>query len=987
MKAFFVSNTMPNSQNTQNVTTMEDIASLNIFHQNLCGISNKRNELELYVQNVLTKLDFICVTEHFLNALNAPLFTLTDYVLVSHNTRINKKRGGSLILGHKNRQVIDCTQINKLYKAESFEICCTKDVESGLYICCCYRSPYENNFTIFMTQLEKMLEYFFNKKCILCGDFNIDLLYENKKRTEFLSLLRCYSFKTLIEEATFIRNQSYSCIDNFVTNLDDNYIEEVSLDHNGLADGHAGLFCKLKNQMVMKKNKNNNQMITVEKRMFTKNNNDIFKNKLLGTDWSSMGINTFLSKFHNIFQCSFKKRNRRIVIQNNSAGIKWTTKGLRVSSKMKRVLCVSHGSCHNTILTYKSNYIRLFRKVVKGAKSIAVTDQIQKAKNKSKEIWQVVNRHRNKAKQRSFKRLIVNMDDRIIDDPREVANVFAEHFNNCNHSLDNAEEYNSLFYLKESTDRVNSEMRLTIVTAEEIVKIVGSMPNKTSSGYDDLPISVIKQHIEFLAEPLSAFFNKCFDDGIFPEQLKIAKVIPLHKKGSQTDIKNYRPISVLPTISKIFEKLIKVRLVTHLNRNKVLNKRQFGYQKGVGTAEAICTLIDDVVEKLNQKLKVAGIFLDLSSAFDTVNHTLLLAKMEHYGVRGKVLDLFYSYLTNRKMFVEVKDLNQDNFQKVYHSQLRNVLTGVPQGSILGPVLFLIFTNDLLNLATKICSNMKIVAFADDTNAVVSGGSAEALSDTINTVLESFQLWFLANKLKINTKKTNILLFKSTSRGNDILDVKLNGEKIDIVDSVKFLGVHIDALLNWKNELKAIDGSVSSACYALRSLRDEVSLDILKSVYYALVESRFRYSIQLWGNSYKYNHDRAFILQKRAIRTIVRIPQIESCRQYFQSLSILTVPCLYILTILTSLAKHINNYETKDERQKRESTRNKYIKLKLNSKLNIVKHCTQYQAVKLFNCLPKELKELLYKTTLFKKKLKVFLLEKCFYSVDEFMTHR
>lgn len=308
MTFFFEPNTFFDSQSSQKGTVIHDIATLTIFHQNLCGISNKKDELELYVDNLVPKLDFICVTEHFLNKLNAPLFALTDYYLVSHNTRVNKKRGGSLILGHRDRRVLDYMPINKLYKSEAFEICCTKDIDTGLYICCCYRSPDEKNFKIFMEKIEIMLEYLFNKKCIICGDFNIDLLCENKKRTEFVSLLRCYNFKTLIKTATFTRNQSSSCIDNLITNLDDSYIQKVSVDHNGLADGHAGLFCELKLYMPMGNRANTNQKIIIEKRMLTKNNHETFSKKLLGIDWSSMGINSFLRKFHDVFQSSFRKQ-------------------------------------------------------------------------------------------------------------------------------------------------------------------------------------------------------------------------------------------------------------------------------------------------------------------------------------------------------------------------------------------------------------------------------------------------------------------------------------------------------------------------------------------------------------------------------------------------------------------------------------------------------------------------------------------------------
>ncbi|KAH9645517.1 hypothetical protein HF086_000045 [Spodoptera exigua] len=214
-----------------------------------------------------------------------------------------------------------------------------------------------------------------------------------------------------------------------------------------------------------------------------------------------------------------------------------------------------------------------------------------------------------------------------------------------------------------------------------------------------------------------------------------------------------------------------------------------------------------------------------------------------------------------------------------------------------------------------------------------------------------------------------------------MDISLNNEKIELVRDVKFLGIHLDDLLNWKKELAHIDSTISSACFALRTLRDETNKDQLKMVYYALVESRLRYSIQFWGKSYGYNFQRAFILQKRAVRTIVRISQRESCRPHFQRLGILTLPSLYILVLLVNFKKYVYEFESENERIARESTRRKDFNNKIVPNLNVAKHSPQYQVVKLFNKLPADLKDSLY-TSSFKAKLKEFLLARNLYTFDE-----
>lgn len=278
-------------------------------------------------------------------------------------------------------------------------------------------------------------------------------------------------------------------------------------------------------------------------------------------------------------------------------------------------------------------------------------------------------------------------------------------------------------------------------------------------------------------------------------------------------------------------------------------------------------------------------------------------------------------------------------------------------------------------------------FADDTNAIVSADSIDSLNRILNNLLELFQRWFSINGLKLNTDKTNVLLFKTTARNKDELAVRAEGELIANVDSVVFLGIHLDSFLNWKQELVALNNSISSACYALRGLRDVIGLKELKIVYHALVESRLRYSIKLWGFSYSYNIDSAFVLQKRAIRTIVRIPQSVSCKEFFIRLEILTAPCLYILVLLSDLSKHHSEIITESDNIKRLASRRKDLPTRIKPHLGVVKHSPLYQAVNLFNKLPISLKLLFDRPLTFKNKLKKFLLEKCYYSINEFLSDR
>lgn len=949
-----------------------------IYHQNVCGISTKKEELDMYLNNMdASKPKYVCITEHFLNPKNVALLNLTNYKLVAYNVRSNMIRGGSLILGLNNCNYEEVSICTVLYKQEYFEICGIKDKDTNLNICCLYYNGKILYFNDFMTQLEKLLTYFFNKKCIIGGDFNVDLLKDDKNKVQFLSLLKCYNFRALIDSGTYICGDARSCLDNFLTNILPESLDTITVDHNGLSDGHAGLFSTLSLPCKVRVNYKE-RYIKVMHRIFSTKNNDRFRENILKREWNNFGISSFLKNFNECFTMSFKKIYRKYKVNSDNI-IKWVTMGIRTSSKMKRFLMTVNKLTHDiSLVEYRNNYIRVFRKVIRNAKRLAVQSELRKSKNRTKSIWRIVNKHRNKVATQNRQKIVLQVGDNTVVNEQEIVEIFSDQFNF--ESTSGSSVVGRVNSLRTSNiEVINKDMSWTPITPFEIQKILRTMERKKSSGYDEMPITVIQDNVDILAESLSKFYNECYNQGVFPEQLKIAKIIPIYKKGKRTDPMNYRPISLLPVLAKIFEKLIKVRLLNHLERYNILNVRQFGYQRNRGAKDAVHTLIDDIVVSLNEKKKVSGLFLDLSSAFDTIDHVALAKKLELYGVRGKTLQLFQSYLNNRYQFVEVISAESEELVQC-KSRAIKIKRGVPQGSILGPILFIIFTNDLIKFIEDKFTNVKLVVFADDTNAVISAENLESLELKTNEVLSAFDFWFKNNNLVINTSKTNVLLFRTTARNHEHMDIMMTNKIIPLVESVKFLGIYIDSFLNWQPELSKLENKISSSCYALRSLRDEASVADLKMVYHAIVESHLRYSIRFWGNSYDYNVKKAFILQKRAIRTIARIPLWESCRPYFRQLSILTVPCLYILELLTGVTECSSDF-SKDIESDRLVTRRKDRRGVIAPKFNIIKHSPRYQTTKIYNSLPRELK-MVQDHISFKKRLKRFLLEKSFYCIDE-----
>ena len=322
--------------------------------------------------------------------------------------------------------------------------------------------------------------------------------------------------------------------------------------------------------------------------------------------------------------------------------------------------------------------------------------------------------------------------------------------------------------------------------------------------------------------------------GVFPDALKIVKVLPLHKGGSVLDPNNFRPISLLSIFDKIIEKLMHKQLYSFFEDHNILYDNQFGFRKRNSTVYALMEITERIKETVDTGKFGCGIFIDLKKAFDTVNHKILLTKLEHYGIRGVLLKWFASYLLNRKQFVSLNGENSD---------LKTVTCGVPQGSVLGPLLFLIYINDLPNVSDK----LKNFLFADDTNIYYESVDLIELEKTVNKELQNLCLWLKVNRLALNIDKTNFLIFHSTKRmKNHNVTLKLDKKAISEQTYIKYLGVLIDSHLNWKHHIVNISKKISRGIGVMYRIRNYVNLNVLKSIYYSLIYSNIVYAIEVWG---------------------------------------------------------------------------------------------------------------------------------------------
>ena len=360
------------------------------------------------------------------------------------------------------------------------------------------------------------------------------------------------------------------------------------------------------------------------------------------------------------------------------------------------------------------------------------------------------------------------------------------------------------------------------ISYKELNKALTELKRIKSCGYDDITSNVVIHVVECIRKPLFHLISSSFEHSTFPDKLKVAKVYPVYKNGDSNNMSNYRPISLLPVFSKIYEKVIYNQIYNYLNINKLLYKNQFGFQKSCSTEHAIIELTNKIFKSFDKGEQVLGVFIDLSKAFDTVDYGILLSKLNHYGIKGLIYKWTKNYLSNRKQFVIKKE-----------SSVLDIKCGVPQGSILGPLLFLIYINDIHR-----ASKLRSILYADDTTLFFNHNNIKSMFGTMNTELENFNLWFRANKLSLNCEKTNYILFHKTgqliSQPLKIPDLLINNKTIKREKYAKFLGVQIDENLSWRNHIGLIESKISSAIGILYKSRSFLDLQSRKKLYFSLV---------------------------------------------------------------------------------------------------------------------------------------------------------
>ena len=780
-----------------------------------------------YLSTVNFLFDFIIVTESWLKKDRDVGYELEGYRSQSIY-RDENRRGGGIKIYYQNyihAEVVDnLTVIND--DIESIFLEARIPSLKKFYIGGLYRPP-DSNINNFLDFIDTTLNGIDSKKCIITGDMNLNLdkIDTRPNVRSYYDLFSSYGYINTISLPTYVSSSyddAISCIDHLWTNID--HVKESFVITPPFSDHHA--ICTYFNL------KCEHTLININFRDYSRRNIDRFENNsplefsefTPGEDVESMSknITQFLKKLQDKY---FPKKNKKI--SNKRLRAPWITSDI-LKCIRKRHLWYKLAVRNVITRASYNHYCRCLNSLLLLAETSYYRKKLHSLKSNPKLNWRTVNKLMNNDKQDFFQDTFM-IDGSKTSDLSKITNGFNDYFISYPASIRER-------ITPPSSTNINSipfnenNMFMYPATNDEIIKIIKGL--KKEGGLDDVSRRFLKLASSQIAPYLRDLFNKCIQSGIYPSEFKTAKITPVYKKGQRDSISNYRPISVLNNLSKIFETLIYNRIKSFFHTYDLLSNKQFGFREGSNTELATLHVINKIMPSIQDQKFAICVFLDYRACFDTICRNILFSKLERYGVRGLPLELIKSYFEGRKQFVCIKDV---------HSTVREQNIGVIQGSKTGPLFFDIYANDF----NSICVNDENVLYADDTSLVYIGDDVGDLCDHVNSRLSIIVNWCRINKISLNVNKCEYMLITNRINYADPY-VYIANESLVRTNCFKYLGVFLDSSLRFHKQVDTVYSRLSKVSGISFRLRDHLDESSAKKIYYAFVQSILNYCICTWG---------------------------------------------------------------------------------------------------------------------------------------------
>ena len=719
----------------------------------------------------------------------------------------------------------------------------------SFHLVCWYRPPTAGVDELAFENLRGILKELDReeKEIILIGDTNCDFKCSKNANAKQLKLIYSeYQLEQLIKSYTRVamtttesgeQRTSKTLIDHF-SSSNSKYIIEADVVKTGMVDHYLVYGIRKINAWRRFKKKKPN---VIESRSMTKYDKALFRNDIQQVDWEAIltpfsdnpaGMaTTFQEVFESILDLHAPLRRKRV----RSEFAPWLTPSLRNLMFDRDRLKVQAEKSPEMWSAYKRK-----RNQVTNEMRISIRDYyhglIEENIGDPKKMWRTINKVLDK-NVNTVSISSLEIDGKYLTRERDVVEAMNHHFVSVGPKL--AEKITS----KPGDDclrYINSEsngMVFKSVDETHMANAIRKLKNGKAAGPDKVSTTIIKDVGDLISKPLTMIFNSSLMGGVFPDIWKIARVTPIFKSGAMKDVNNYRPISVISVFSRILERIVHDQLFDFLAAKKVITRNQSAFQKLYSTVTSLICSTDSWYENIDCKKLNLTIFLDLKKAFDTVDHTIMIEKLRAYGIKGIPGNWFKSYLDNRQQYCSL------NGKK---SKAREVQCGIPQGSCLGPLLFIIYLNDF----ERSLKFSKVNIYADDTNVTIASNDIEKLVADAQEELLNISEWLRVNKLSPNPSKTEYLIIGHPRKTKDVNipnGLKLNDSEIKRVSKTKSLGVMVDENLKWDEQFKTVKNKICGGLASLKKLKNSLPQSKLCSVYYAIVESHLRYADVIWGS--------------------------------------------------------------------------------------------------------------------------------------------